>query len=106
MPSRSPFSPDGQTLASGGNNKMVIVWDAVTGEQMRTLVGHEHQINSVAYSPDGQALASASHDNTIRLWDAGTGKQTRLIGPLSNYALSCNVFAGRTDARQRRLSRY
>jgi WD40 repeat protein len=35
----------------------------------KPLVGHEHDITSVAISSDGQTIISGSSDKTIRLWD-------------------------------------
>ena len=59
-------------LASGGY-KEVILWDARTGDRIRTLRGHEDDVNSVAFSPDGYTLASGHYGKTVILWDARTG---------------------------------
>ncbi|MEU7908538.1 hypothetical protein AB0B58_37595, partial [Actinoplanes sp. NPDC049118] len=48
----------------------VRIWDAVTGAERRTLVGHADRVNSVAVAPDGTLLATASSDRTIRIWAA------------------------------------
>ncbi|MBD1871328.1 WD40 repeat domain-containing protein [Cyanobacteria bacterium FACHB-471] len=66
------YSPDGQFIASVGNDNQVKVW-RVDGELVRTLAGHGDRIYSVRFSPDGRAIASASADRTIKLWDANTG---------------------------------
>ena len=63
------FSPDGNTLASGGRDDTVRLWDVATGENIKTLRGHWNDVNSVVFSPDGKTLASGSDDNTIRFWD-------------------------------------
>ncbi|MDB9376380.1 helix-hairpin-helix domain-containing protein, partial [Nodularia sphaerocarpa] len=63
------FSPDGQTLASGSDDKTIKLWDVNSGNLRRTLTGHSHLVWSVAFRPDGQTLASGSTDNTIKLWD-------------------------------------
>ena len=70
------FSPDGNTLASGGGSQDMTslrLWDVTTGQSIATLTGHGARVYSVAFSPDGRTLASGSYDNTIRLWDAMTG---------------------------------
>jgi len=68
------FSPDGQQLASGSGDNTVKIWDAASGECVKTLKGHSGWVRSVTFSPDGQQLASGSGDNTVKIWDAASGE--------------------------------
>jgi WD40 repeat protein len=71
------FSPDGNRIVSGSDDKSVRVWDAKTGEQLRELQGHTDSVTSVAFSPDGNRIVSGSDDKSVRVWDAKTGEQLR-----------------------------
>ncbi len=73
------YSPDSKTIATAGQDKTVRIWDAHTGQHLRTLIGHKDEVLSVAYSPDGQTLATSGSDNTIRLWNANTGKYIKTL---------------------------
>lgn len=73
------FSPDGLTLASGGAERLVRMWDIETGRLLRSLRGHTNDIRAIVFTPDGQTLATASEDRTIRLWNPKTGEPTKLL---------------------------
>ena len=73
------FSPDGKTLASGGGDNVIHLWDIGTGKRKMTLVGHTHWVFSLAFSPDGETLASGSIDSDIRLWDPHTGQHKKTL---------------------------
>jgi WD40 repeat protein len=70
------FSPDGKTLASGGTDHAIRLWDVAKGTRRTTFAGHTKQISAVAFGPDGKSLASGSWDSTVRLWDVASGKTT------------------------------
>jgi WD40 repeat protein len=90
------FSPDGKTLASGGENGVVMLWAAATGKERAVLEGHTSVVLAAAFAPDGKTLATAGADTTIRLWDVARG---RLIGTLHGYKSSVFSLAYSPDGR-------
>jgi WD40 repeat protein len=62
------FAADGQTLATGGQDGAVRLWDATTGRERALLGGHARSVLALAFLPDGRTLATASPDGTVQFW--------------------------------------
>jgi WD40 repeat protein len=52
------FTPDGKTLASGGGDRTLTLWDVATGEELRRFEGFSGRVSRLQLSPDGRALAA------------------------------------------------
>lgn len=66
------ISPDGNTLASGGDDKIIKLWDLNTQKLVNSVMGHSQAVTSVAFSPKQELLATASDDKNIKLWHLPT----------------------------------
>jgi WD40 repeat protein len=71
------FGPDGRTLATGGVDETVRLWDVATRRTTAVLEPRSGYVLSVAFSPDGRILATSS--DTVRLWDIETGQVVAIL---------------------------
>jgi WD40 repeat protein len=106
------FSPDGLRVVSTqmaqrsgdaasdnnivtSNDRMALLWDALSGQVIRRFEGHIAQVYDAAFSPDGKHIVTASADNTARVWDAATGMTaTVLKGHLDSVLSAAFSFDG------------
>ncbi|KAM0753877.1 dynein regulator [Meredithblackwellia eburnea MCA 4105] len=69
----------GAFAATGSRDKTIKIWDAATGQCLKTLVGHDNWVRALVFHPSGKFLLSASDDKTIRTWDLLTGRCIKSI---------------------------
>lgn len=62
------YSPDGRTLASGGDDRTVLLWGLFTGKRQRKLGAFDDWVRAAAYTPDGKHLIAGGWDGHLHLW--------------------------------------
>ena len=83
------FAPDGTSLATGGFDRCVRIWDVPSGKTVANFhpgfdddegpVGHDDTVSQVAFSPDGRELASSGWDGRVCVWDITAMRQRHLL---------------------------
>lgn len=68
------FSRDGKRLLTAGGDNSVRLWDAETGELIRSFEGN---VIRAAISPDGSRVLAGAVDGLAYLWDAESGRLVR-----------------------------
>jgi WD40 repeat protein len=70
-------SPDGRSIASGGDTGEIRLWDATTGQSLLDVHYHSSSIESLQFSADGRFLVSGDHRGQIALWEVGAQPTNR-----------------------------
>lgn len=86
------FSADHSTLASGGGDVTIRIWNLETTQLKFTLKGHHDAISELAFSHDGRLLASADKRGAVKLWSLHNGQLLSNIMKPGN-AVQCLAFS-------------
>jgi WD40 repeat protein len=62
------ISPDGRTLAAGGLDRIVRLFDLQAGKELGQFKGHDGAILSLTFAGDSKTLVSGSADTTALVW--------------------------------------
>ena len=87
------FSPTAELLAMASHEGNVHIFNAASGDLVRTLKGHANGVFSVAFSPDGRTLASGSQDGTVRLWNVATWRELARLDPGQGFFARALAFS-------------
>ncbi|MCH8147901.1 MAG: WD40 repeat domain-containing protein, partial [Planctomycetes bacterium] len=63
------FSPDAKLIAAGTETGRVKFWLTETGEDARSVAGHNGAVNAIAFHPKVPQVATAGADGTVRIWN-------------------------------------
>ena len=84
------YSPDGTRIITTSKDGTARIWDADTGQELRTLTSHTGQVRSAAFSPDGKYIVIAGCDyaddaetcrgRSTRIWNAERARLHDLAG--------------------------
>jgi WD40 repeat protein len=66
------YRPDGQQLASVGDDGAIRLWNPETGARLSKLPGHDGPALGLCWSPDNRLVISGGQDGWVCLWDAST----------------------------------
>jgi WD40 repeat protein len=69
------LSPDGRRMLTVGDDQMVRIWDATTGDCLRTLAHDDEVVTATFHPHPGRRVAvTGCVDGTVRMWNLDTGQ--------------------------------
>lgn len=85
-----------ELLVSASDDFVVYLWDPINlgKKPLARLLGHQKQVNFVAFSPDMRVIASTGWDNVTKIWSSTDGKFLHSlrghVGPVYQCAFSAD----------------
>ncbi len=73
------YSPDGNLLATAGDDGVVRVWTNATWQLRHALTKHTGPVQALAFSPDGAWLATGGSDGQAIVWQVARGTVVRTV---------------------------
>jgi WD40 repeat protein len=86
-------TPSGSHVLTGGDDKILTLWNAGNGARERTLSGAEGPLLALAVSRNGALVAAGGADQTVRVYQFADSKvlgQFKTPGPVRSLAFSPN----------------
>lgn len=88
-----PTQSTAEFMATGSRDKTIKLWDA-RGICLKTLIGHDNWVRSIAFHPGGRYLLSVSDDKTLRCWDLSQeGKCVKTLRDVHEAFVTCLKWA-------------
>jgi WD40 repeat protein len=71
------IAADGKTVATGGSDHTLRVWETNLGKEICLHAGHREVVEAVAFTPGGTAVAACDRSGRTYLWQANQDKLLR-----------------------------
>ncbi|KAI6183017.1 Bromo domain-containing protein [Aphelenchoides bicaudatus] len=68
------FDQTGRYVLTGGDDKIIKVWDTFFGRLRYTFHGHTSEVTDMSINSENTCLASGSNDKTVRCWNTRSGQ--------------------------------
>ena len=88
------LTADGRRAITGGDANgegPICLWDAESGQCLRTWSEHNGWVTHITLTPDGRLAFSASNDTTIRVWDLAAQKCVQALRGHTDEVLDVSV---------------
>ncbi|WP_052572876.1 c-type cytochrome domain-containing protein [Haloferula sp. BvORR071] len=73
------LKPDLSMVATGSPSRLIKVWKAEDGSQLRSIKKHTDWVTALDFSPDGILLATGDRNGGVWVWEADSGNEYQTL---------------------------